>query len=723
MTNIRVLFLFVLSLTISHYGVGQGRRDSIYAIYYFDKFQVNEYTAPAKARIYVDSALYFAKRSKNNYLLGQAYMYQGWMYQDLSEFKTSNELFYKSLAYFKKTGKTQAIADAYGNLGNSYLDLHEYRKSLDYQLLSLDENEKVIRSKKASKQEIQQAKIGRTYALHNIGDIYRVIGMYNKALEYEWRSMRYELEPNNLEGVGISYTTLGEIHKKMDHVDSAKYYFKKAIALFESDKVNAPYNYAIALHEYATLKNSGLSRKKQDEMFISSLSIREELGDMDGVVDVYLDIAEFKFDELSTDSLSNLLSRSFKLISENPDELGNHEEQYFKVYSRYNSRLGKYNTAYFALENYLELKAVSDEKRRTYDLIAGDIKHQLETKHVNDSLLVEEDRAKERAKYHEDIADVQNIVYLSVIGFIILIVTLGFIISANRRRRRVNLILSEKNELIQEQKAIVEEKNQSISDSINYAKRLQSAILPTKEQINTNFPASFMIFKPKDVVSGDFYWFESKGDNHFIAVADCTGHGVPGAMVSVVCSNALYRSLNEFGLTETNELLDKTREIVIETLGKSGEGVADGMDIALVKVSKSTKQLSYSGAHNALWIVRENSIGNNLIPDLQNDKCLLAEIKGDKQPIGLFSHMSHFTKHVMSYENGDRIYLTSDGYPDQFGGEDGKKFKYRPLKQLILEYQALEMHEQGSMLEATYDNWKGGFDQVDDVCFFGLELS
>ena len=723
MRNLRIIIIFFIVAGTSFNAHCQTRKDSAYTHRYFNLFQEYEYTDPAKARVYVDSGLYYAKRTKSDQLIGKGYMYMGWLYQDLSQFNKSNDYFYKSLAYLKRAGDQQGVADAYGNIGNSYLDLHEFRKSLDYQLLSLETNENIIRSKKATEIERQNAEIGRTYALHNIGDIYQEIGMYEKALEYEWRSVHYELEPNNLEGVGISYTTLATIHKEMGHVDSAKYYFDKAIELFESDEVDAPYNYAIALHEYSTMKDAQLSDNDRDEMLMQVLSIRDEIGDIDGIVKVYLDIAEFKFDDLTTDSLSELLENSYHLITESGDELDHHQEQYFRVYSHYNSKIGKYNKAYFALSNYLELKAVSDEKRRTHDLIAKDIRFELETKHFNDSLMIENSFAQERAKHNEEITRIQNIVYLSVIGFIILIVTLILIIGANRRRKKVNLMLSEKNELIEEQKAIVEEKNESISDSINYAKRLQSAILPTKEQINRFFPKSFLFFRPKDVVSGDFYWFETIGNDHFVAVADCTGHGVPGAMVSVVCSNALNRSLNEFELRNTNEILDKTRDIVIETIGKSGQGVADGMDIALVRIQKSEKRIQFSGAHNSLWIVRPINRINHEELDIETGSIGLVEIKGDKQPVGLFTQMKPFTLHEFHYEQGDRIFMTSDGYADQFGGDDGKKYKSRPLKRYLMEIQQLKMDEQGGMLEANYENWRGDYEQIDDVCFFGIELS
>lgn len=688
---------------------------------YFNLFQNWEYENAKLAKKYIDSGMYYALRTKDDKIIGKGHMFLGWLYQDESKFKEANLEFYKSLAYLKKIGDKQGVADAYGNLGNSYFDLNEYQKSLDYQLLSVDENDKIIRSK-ASEEEKQTARLGRTYAMHNIGAIYAEIKVFDKALQYEWGSLKDEISYGNLEGIAISYNTLGSMYKEMHRLDSAEYYYKKAIELFESDELDADFSYASALQGYASMEKSSLTAKQRKEMVMKALQIRREVGDVDGEVQTLLEIAESEFKSLSKDSLSKLLELSYKLLTEY--DLQHQSELYFKLYSRYASRIGKYDEAYFALENYLELKAVSDEKRRTYDLIAGDIRHQLNSKYFNDSLKIEKSFAEERADYNEELTKIQNVVYLSVIGFIILIVTLFVIINTNRRRKRMNEVLSQKNQLINEQKEIVEEKNKSISDSINYARRLQTAILPTTEQVNKYFPNSFLFFRPKDIVSGDFYWFEASGDVAFMAAADCTGHGVPGAMVSVVCSNALNRSVNEFGLTKPNEILDKTRDIVIETLGKSGEDVADGMDIALVAINKKKGIIQFSGAQNPMWIVRRNEEVGELEEFIseQTDTHALMEFKGDKQPVGLYSHMTDFTLTEVKFKPDDTIYLCSDGYADQFGGDDGKKYKYRPLKQNILSVQALSMDAQKVELVENFDKWIGKHEQIDDICVIGFKL-
>jgi serine phosphatase RsbU (regulator of sigma subunit) len=237
--------------------------------------------------------------------------------------------------------------------------------------------------------------------------------------------------------------------------------------------------------------------------------------------------------------------------------------------------------------------------------------------------------------------------------------------------------VAERTQEVVAQKEIIEEVYHEIKDSINYAKRLQQAILPKFSDIKAALNQYFVLFKPKDVVSGDFYWFEQKGNKLFIAAADCTGHGVPGALVSVVCSNALNRSVNEFGLTSPAQILNKTRELVIETFAKSGENVKDGMDIAICVIEKHSALLTYTGANNPLWLVRDNSMLReeemNAKTTTLGEKKSLIEFKPDKQPVGLYAEMKDFSEIQIKTIPGDTFYFFTDGYADQFGGENGKK--------------------------------------------------
>ena len=286
------------------------------------------------------------------------------------------------------------------------------------------------------------------------------------------------------------------------------------------------------------------------------------------------------------------------------------------------------------------------------------------------------------------------------------------------------LEIREQKEQVVQQKEIIEETHREITDSINYAKRLQDAILPALSEVNNYLKKNFILFKPKDVVSGDFYWFEQIGDWSYIAAADCTGHGVPGAMVSVVCSNALNRSVNEFNITEPSKILDKTRELVIETFAKSGEEVKDGMDIALCAFN-GTKVI-FAGANNPLWIVRETKLLTEEQKETKStvieDDLALIEYKANKQPVGLYAGMKPFEQKEIQLFKNDHLYFFTDGFADQFGGEKGKKFKYKPFKKLLMSLKSKSMTEQQQIIEETFNNWKADLEQIDDVCIIGVSI-
>jgi len=263
---------------------------------------------------------------------------------------------------------------------------------------------------------------------------------------------------------------------------------------------------------------------------------------------------------------------------------------------------------------------------------------------------------------------------------------------------------------IQEQKEIVEQKNKDITDSINYAKNIQEAILPHIIDIESKFPESFILFKPRDIVSGDFYWLANKNEFTYIAVADCTGHGVPGAFMSMLGIALLNEIINMNEEVQVGNILDKLRENVINSLHQTGESgkSKDGMDITLCMINWKEKQVHMAGANNPLYLLRNNEV---------------VEIKGDKMPIGYSVRMDNFTDNVINIKYDDCIYLFSDGYADQFGGPNGKKFKYSQLKELLIKINELPMKEQKTILEKTIEDWKKDSFQVDDIIMLGIKFN
>lgn len=270
-----------------------------------------------------------------------------------------------------------------------------------------------------------------------------------------------------------------------------------------------------------------------------------------------------------------------------------------------------------------------------------------------------------------------------------------------------NRILGQQLVLRKKAEERLEVAHEEIMDSIAYAKRIQTAILPPDRVIKEYLPESFVLYKPKDVVAGDFYWMENVGDTILFAAADCTGHGVPGAMVSVICNSALNRSVREFELSDPGKILTKAREIIIKEFEKSEEDVKDGMDISLCAYNPKELTLKFAGAHNPLWLLRNNEI---------------IETKGDKQPVGKFEQLIPFKTHQIEIQKGDLFYVFSDGYVDQFGGERGKKFKAKALRNLLLKIQDEGLLEQKKQIDQTFENWKGSLEQVDDVCVIGVRV-
>jgi serine phosphatase RsbU (regulator of sigma subunit) len=272
--------------------------------------------------------------------------------------------------------------------------------------------------------------------------------------------------------------------------------------------------------------------------------------------------------------------------------------------------------------------------------------------------------------------------------------------------------VTERTKELQLQKDLMEEKNIEILDSINYAERLQQAILPPLQKMEEKFEDIFVLYKPKDIVSGDFYWMANKGNKVLIAAVDCTGHGVPGALVSVVGSNGLFRCIKEFGLSKPAEILDQLTDIVMETFEADGTGVKDGMDIALCSIDRESGLVEFAGANNPLWILKGNSTNTEDV----------IEIKGDKQPVGAYEHRKPFTNHSVQLDKGDALYLFTDGFADQFGGERGKKFKYKPFRELIAKNSNLPMEQQRTSLDFSFEKWRGEFEQVDDICLIGIRI-
>lgn len=310
-----------------------------------------------------------------------------------------------------------------------------------------------------------------------------------------------------------------------------------------------------------------------------------------------------------------------------------------------------------------------------------------------------------------------NWVRNSLVGLTGFILIVGLLVY-NRYR-----IKSKSSRLLQEQNFIIEAKNRDITDSINYARRIQSAFLPDPHEIDEFLPQSFVYFQPKDIVSGDFYWILKKDDWVYFAVADCTGHGVPGAFMSLIGSTYFTEVVERNNNVSPNEVLNQVRSKVINALHRGDEGVQDGMDAALCRIHLASGRVEFAGAHNNLFLVRKmgQSAPEGRQAILKSKESCLYEFKGNRFPVGPYVKDDPFSLHSLQLLPGDMLYLQSDGFADQFGGNTGKKFKIRNLKKLYLELAHLPIDQQNKALKTHMHEWMVNYEQNDDMCIWGLK--
>lgn len=303
-------------------------------------------------------------------------------------------------------------------------------------------------------------------------------------------------------------------------------------------------------------------------------------------------------------------------------------------------------------------------------------------------------------------------VVLYVLIFIILF--FAFFRIQTRALRNLTRQFREREKIAQQlltQKEELSLKNKNITDSINYAKRIQSALMPSEKQFKNIFPESFVLHIPRDIVSGDFYWINEINDNIFIAAVDCTGHGVPGAFVSIIGFELFRKLTNIEGIKKPSEILNNLNQDFREVFGDvENITLKDGMDLAFCSYNKRTKIMEFAGAFNPLYLIRDNSI---------------IEIKGDRNSVGLDhpdSDNNEFTNHTVQLQTDDIFYIFSDGFADQFGGPEGKKYKYRRFRHLLLALHHLPLKRQHDYLQKSITEWKGNLEQVDDILVIGIKI-
>lgn len=642
----------------------------------------------------------------------------GYLNHYKGQFMEALDYFHRSLKLREEIGDKIGIVSSLNNIGAFYQTQGQLKEALEYYQRGLIISEEI------------DDKSGIAYSLNNIGFIYNGQGQIKEALDYYHRSLKIREEIKEKKGIADALNSIGFIYSSLGKVKEALDYYHRSLIICE--EIGDKYGKALSLNNIGNIYLDKVQLKEALEYFQSSLKIQEEIGNEKGLVVSLNNIGAIYYKQGQLNEALDYFSRGLKINEETgikediayslnyigviyfdqgqlkeafiyeqkslalARELGYIEliKRASILLTKIYKKQGKGIQALEMYELYISMRDSIDNEETQKAAIQQQAKYEYEKAQA----VKDKEHEKQLAIEQERQARQKVVTYATASGLGLVGIFLFFVMNRLRVTRKQKV-------LIEKQKEEVEEAHQEIKDSIAYAKRIQSAILPPNKVVKEYLQESFILYKPKDVVAGDFYWLEHKDNKVLFAAADCTGHGVPGAMVSVVCNNGLNRSVREHSLTEPGKILDKTREIVIQEFEKSEEEVKDGMDIALCSLEGN--KLQYAGANNPLWIIREGE---------------LIETKANKQPIGKFDNLEPYTTHSFELQKGDSIYIFSDGYVDQFGGEKGKKLKAKAFRELLLSIQDKSMEDQKQIIDKAFETWKGDLEQIDDVCVIGVRF-
>lgn len=669
-----------------------------------------------------------------------------WIYQ-VHDPKKSKEFALKEIALATDLAPVFK-AQAYNDLSISFLRMSLYDSALHYTNKALE-----IRRSIGRKDLVASS-------LSKVGAIYTDLGNYSKALTANLEALKIYEAQNDKMRLGLLYNNIGQIYEKLKRYDEEIYYCERSLKMCKS--TGNKYGAANALGNLASAYLKKGDRKKPFEMMKEVEAIYSGFGDSVNLASVYnnlgfmnrllnnipevkknylkaIRIAKSINDEqamlLYMHNLSSALAlegnytEADKISSEvlKLTPASNSEMLLFtyRMLATTRAHLGKPKEAEEFLDKYVTLKdtlfsTANAESIAKMQTVYDTEKKNLEIKNLEKDKTIQEVELKKRKS---TIIGISIGLALAVILVIVVLRSYGI----NKRKSRIIEEQKRHAELqrdkVQMQNVIIEEKKQEILDSINYARRIQESILPPMEDVSKQFPESFILYKPKDIVAGDFYWMyeeenleepnekENAGMNYnpvLIAAADCTGHGVPGAFMSLLGKENLDKSLNVSAspggiLSELNRNIKNALQ-----QNKKEDATRDGMDIALIK--KQGNKVWYSGANRPLWIKRKNAD-------------VIEEIKATKTAIGGFTdNDQEYTEHELDFEKGDMLYLFTDGYADQFGGENEKKLTTKRFKQILLQICDKTLTEQKQYLDNFITEWKGSAEQVDDILVMGIRV-
>lgn len=590
-------------------------------------------------------------------------------------------------------------------------------------------------------------KLGMANSLNNIGVSFRTRGVYDRALDYYFRALKIHQEIGNEEGVANGFSNIGTIYSIKQNYDRALEFFRDAKEIFS--RFDDPFRVVLVLNNIGNVYfeqgdyGQALGNYLEAKRMLDSLQL--DLGGFD----LLNNIGNIYFQNGSYGEAKYYYEESLKIEKNNQNKYGEANALFnlgvlYKTEGN-NSKALEYHVASRDLalslgdKNLLKniYRSFSEiySRQRMYDMaftylmehinVSNELFNEESTRKMtefeNALRFEQKERELERISQEATIIELENQNFRSLVVALIFVLSLVAALLAVMRRNNLQMKRSKKlvekqneeirsrTKEIEEKKRIIEIKNLNITDSIRYAKSIQEALL-NRNPLGQYLPESFVLFKPKDIVSGDFYWFDRKENCDILAVADCTGHGVAGSFMTVIGHSLLNRIINEENQVEPGMILSKLDKKLLETLKYQEMSVSDhGMDIAVCKIDHNKKKITFAGAKRPVYLVRNNE---------------LMEYKGSNQSIGesLLSKQDGFTEEVIDIQQGDVFYMFTDGFADQFGEAQNKKYMSKRFKDMLVNIHQQGMESQKATLQKDLKIWKGNLEQTDDILVIGFKL-
>jgi serine phosphatase RsbU (regulator of sigma subunit)/Tfp pilus assembly protein PilF len=604
---------------------------------------------PKKGIEYLDRGYAIAKRINNAKLIAKVTNQLGNNYYYLGDYEKAIRNFLETLSANEAIKDAEGIADCLNNIGSVYIGQQDFKKALEYHLKALKMREENFEKGIGSNEDISMS-------YGNIGQAYYYLADFTKAMDYYNKSLRIAEKVGNNRRIALMLNNIGSIYAEQKFYDNALAYFRKSLEV--QKQTDNRQMVAMALNNVAEVYLMKKEYKNAVDFYNQGLSCAKEIGDLDDLKTSYEGLHNCYLGQKDFEKAHNYLTLFYSI----KDSI--------------------YNTENSAQINEMLTRFDTNKKEQEILLLQKDQEIHLFWRNA------------------------------LIIGCALIFLVALLLFNRNKVKQKANIALSQQKKEIELKSNQLSSKNKEITDSIKYAKHLQLAILPPRTQVKRLVPDSFILYKPKDIVSGDFYWVEEWGGQILVAAADCTGHGVPGAFMSIVGSNLLQQAVFNYGLSKPCLILNSLNKNISNILHQSEETstVKDGMDIALLSIHKAKRTIEFAGAYNPLWLIRNGE---------------LIEFAADKHPVGAFvgEELKQFKNREFESQPGDVLYIFTDGYADQFGGPKGKKFKYSQLKELLLKISTLDMEEQREMLNTTIESWKGNLEQIDDILLIGIRIS